>query len=492
MKFKGILGGVVAMVLAVSPTLAGAEGIGIVIDGEEFVAKNALGEVVEPFIEDGSTFLPVRALGEAVGKEVSFDAENYAVYIGEEPSEDAVWEKAALKINDRIFYESDIDAYGVSAANTYYYAMIESAVTMAEETFSKEEIEAKRDEYVAQFAEGYDGDEEKAASSVGLTVTAIERLYYYNSCIDLLMDAIEIPEEKYDEYVTVKHILTYSEDEVEEIYAALKEGADFDDLIEKYNQDPGQTRDSSYTFTTGVMVEEFEKAAFELEEGEYTEEAVESAYGYHIIKRLPLDRDAADEELESEKFEILELMLTEAMLSSTVTEVEYSGEDYGEVDGIVISKEALKELDETGSYYEEAFYYYSYMMAAYEACVNEGYFSELEIASVQPVEESLAAKLNALAAFSELVSEKLTAGEIDIDELDAAIAEAQKTRESKIYSDVRAYVDGELIVPTDVSANYVAPKNVDGTVYLPVRAIAEALGMSVEWDNEARSVVIEK
>ena len=61
-----------AMLFSAMPVVAAD--INITINGTEFIPKNALGEVVTPFIENGSTFLPVRAMGTAVGKEVSFDA----------------------------------------------------------------------------------------------------------------------------------------------------------------------------------------------------------------------------------------------------------------------------------------------------------------------------------------------------------------------------------------------------------------------------------
>ncbi len=42
----------------------------IVIDGQEMVFKNAQGEVVSPVLYDGTTYLPVRAIGELMGKTV--------------------------------------------------------------------------------------------------------------------------------------------------------------------------------------------------------------------------------------------------------------------------------------------------------------------------------------------------------------------------------------------------------------------------------------
>lgn len=65
-------------------------------------------------------------------------------------------------------------------------------------------------------------------------------------------------------------------------------GASFDKLIEEYGQDPGmEASPEGYVFTFGEMVEPFEKAAFALGENKISD-IVETDYGYHIIKRLPL------------------------------------------------------------------------------------------------------------------------------------------------------------------------------------------------------------
>ena len=55
--------------------------IKIVIDGKEITPKDAAGNVVEPFIHEGTTYLPVRAVGEALGKTVGWDDVNKSVYL---------------------------------------------------------------------------------------------------------------------------------------------------------------------------------------------------------------------------------------------------------------------------------------------------------------------------------------------------------------------------------------------------------------------------
>ncbi len=108
----------------------------------------------------------------------------------------------------------------------------------------------------------------------------------YNSVGDALLDY------KSTERVTAQHILimsdstTYPDPEttIKEVLARVKAGEDFVALMEEFNEDPGATV-AGYTFGPGEMVQEFEKAAFDLDCGEISD-VVTTEYGYHIIKRL--------------------------------------------------------------------------------------------------------------------------------------------------------------------------------------------------------------
>ncbi len=74
-----------------------------------------------------------------------------------------------------------------------------------------------------------------------------------------------------------------------EAMSKLADGADFDSLIYEYSEDDANTAyPAGYYFTKGSQyVEEVVEAAFELPENEYT--MLNSEYGIHIIKRLPLE-----------------------------------------------------------------------------------------------------------------------------------------------------------------------------------------------------------
>ncbi|MBQ7791960.1 MAG: hypothetical protein IJ367_00500 [Clostridia bacterium] len=58
------------------------------------------------------------------------------------------------------------------------------------------------------------------------------------------------------------------------------------------------------------------------------------------------------------------------------------------------------------------------------------------------------------------------------------------------YSDIKIFVNGTKINPTDALGNAVEPFIVDGTTYLPVRAVGEALQKEVTWDGATASVYL--
>ncbi len=61
--------------------------IKIYVDGVKIDPKDANGNKVEPFIYNGTTYLPVRAIGDAIGKQVAWDGATSSVYLGEKPGD---------------------------------------------------------------------------------------------------------------------------------------------------------------------------------------------------------------------------------------------------------------------------------------------------------------------------------------------------------------------------------------------------------------------
>lgn len=58
------------------------------------------------------------------------------------------------------------------------------------------------------------------------------------------------------------------------------------------------------------------------------------------------------------------------------------------------------------------------------------------------------------------------------------------------YDNIKIYINNTLLKPVDVNGNSVEPFIYNGTTYLPVRAVAQALGKAVEWDNKTKTVYL--
>jgi Copper amine oxidase N-terminal domain. len=69
----------------------------------------------------------------------------------------------------------------------------------------------------------------------------------------------------------------------------------------------------------------------------------------------------------------------------------------------------------------------------------------------------------------------------------ASTASRQATLE---YNNIKITLDGKEITPKDVNGNAVEPFTIDGSTYLPVRAVANALNLGVEWDGDTSTVIL--
>ena len=58
------------------------------------------------------------------------------------------------------------------------------------------------------------------------------------------------------------------------------------------------------------------------------------------------------------------------------------------------------------------------------------------------------------------------------------------------YNDIKISLNGIEVVPQDAAGNTVEPFIVDGTTYLPIRAIATALGLDVAWDGTNKTAIL--
>lgn len=82
------------------------------------------------------------------------------------------------------------------------------------------------------------------------------------------------------------HILVEKQSQALEILEKLKKGESFAKLAEQYSLDGSRKQGGDLGwFGKGMMVREFETAAFALEKGQVSG-LVKTQFGYHIIKRL--------------------------------------------------------------------------------------------------------------------------------------------------------------------------------------------------------------
>ncbi len=67
---------------------------------------------------------------------------------------------------------------------------------------------------------------------------------------------------------------------------------------------------------------------------------------------------------------------------------------------------------------------------------------------------------------------------------------AMTAKDITVYTGVGIYVDGKELHPADVKGNPVEAFIYEGTTYVPLRAVGEALGAEVSWDREEKTVYI--
>jgi len=110
-----------------------------------------------------------------------------------------------------------------------------------------------------------------------------------------------------NDFVRATHILFIFADEkestekmalAEQVLQRLKNGEDFETLKEEFSEDTGLKGNAhGYYFIRGAYDNAFEDTAFNLKVGEMSE-IITSDIGYHIVKRLPLEEDYIDDNLE--------------------------------------------------------------------------------------------------------------------------------------------------------------------------------------------------
>lgn len=147
---------------------------------------------------------------------------------------------------------------------------------------------------------------EQILAESGYTPDTYKEALRFNLMLDIAMlEYVEITDEDiqaaYDDFEPehqAAHILVESKSFAEELIERLDSGEDFHELAGDYSEDTGTSLHGGVlSFYDGELVPEFEDAFAELEAGSYTQEPVQTGFGYHIILAVEKGEKGSFEEL---------------------------------------------------------------------------------------------------------------------------------------------------------------------------------------------------
>lgn len=122
---------------------------------------------------------------------------------------------------------------------------------------------------------------------LGLTEAQVRKLYETNLLRDKLLEVITADTPRTQEQVWARQILVKDEAAAKQVEERLAKGEDFAAVAKEMSTDTGSAQKGGDLgwFGKGVMVPEFETAAFSLKVGEISQ-PVQSQFGFHVIQVL--------------------------------------------------------------------------------------------------------------------------------------------------------------------------------------------------------------
>lgn len=169
-------------------------GIQIVLNGEPVTPKDAAGNTVEPFTIDGTTYLPVRAIGEALGLEVGWDGSTNTVTLTSPAGEwenyivcDCYGDFSVPSLENIVGTAALVDVYELSTGDGVLY-------TYSPDAFKPGKIDTFAEEYLDLLMQyGFEIERVSEDKTVyckdaisGITVALYWEVEHHNFCVLLM------------------------------------------------------------------------------------------------------------------------------------------------------------------------------------------------------------------------------------------------------------------------------------------------------------------
>ncbi|MNI13166.1 Foldase protein PrsA 3 precursor [compost metagenome] len=275
------------------------------------------------FIYDGSTYVPIRFISEALGKPVEWDEANETIWIGNNPTRlVASYEGGQVTSGQFDTYLAIQKFLDSSVANyeknpDYLNEMIKQLIRnqlLTAQASAEDQATAKQQALALYERWKSQGEENLNASLAQAKLTQDDVISFLTT--SYLLEKVLLSHVSDDavkaEYeanlaadksiytkASVRHILISLTDEAtgkprskdealkitKEVQVKLKNKGDFTALAKQYSEDPG-SKDNGGLYADAPVnqwVPEFKKAAIELAIGTLSE-PVESSFGYHLIQ----------------------------------------------------------------------------------------------------------------------------------------------------------------------------------------------------------------
>jgi peptidyl-prolyl cis-trans isomerase D len=158
-------------------------------------------------------------------------------------------------------------------------------------------------------------------TGLGLSEAEVRKIFFESELYRTrVKDIVTRDVARVQEQVWARHILVADQAAAQSLYDQLLHGADFASLASQYSNDAGNKANGGDLgwFGKGVMVAEFEQAAFTLPVGTISQ-PVKSKFGWHILQVLGHEnRPLSDDRYQAVLFDAMKAWLAEQRAAATV------------------------------------------------------------------------------------------------------------------------------------------------------------------------------